>query len=182
MEVWKDIEGYEGLYQVSSEGRVKSVPRKGTYGRILKPRICSNYECVCLYGTSKRNVLVHRLVAKAFVPNPESKREVNHRNGIKTDNKAVNLEWVTPKENISHAHKAGLFDESLNKHRKAVIATNISTGETRIYESQLAAATDLGIKQSTISKMIRKGMAGKRTGYCFRSLEGDNDAEKVSEH
>lgn len=119
MEEWKDISGYEGRYQVSSMGRVKSLARvshreyQGDLPVSEKILSASNngYGYLRLGLTKECKVtsrVVHRLVAKAFVPNPENKPEVNHINGIKTDNRAVNLEWCTKSENQAHSHKIGL--------------------------------------------------------------------------
>ena len=118
-EQWRDIAGYEGKYLVSSEGRIKSVDRVTRYsdgrtalipGKALKPFHNHGYLRVNLSRENKRkNMLVHRIVAEAFVPNPNGKPEVNHINGDKTDNKAANLEWVTGSENMKHAYKNGLL-------------------------------------------------------------------------
>lgn len=121
-EVWKDIKGYEGLYQVSNLGRIKSLPRKRTIKteRILSPKFNKGgYLEVALCKNSKYKMCrVHRLVASAFIQNPENKREVNHIDGNKLNNKADNLEWVTPSENIRHAFKTGLIQLSeLQKNR-----------------------------------------------------------------
>ena len=120
-EIWKDIKGYEGIYQVSSEGRVRSLDRIDNNnhplkGVILKPYISnSGYLLVGLYKQQKRDrKLLHRLVAEAFIPNPDNKPEIDHINTIKTDNTVwlnedgsvnydkTNLRWTTRKENINN--------------------------------------------------------------------------------
>lgn len=113
-EVWKDIQGYEGYYQVSNHGRVMSMARtivttKGTkceyQKRIKAPALDQKgYNRICLTKNSKpKTFKVHRLVADLFIGNPEQKPHVNHINGNKKDNHYSNLEWVTNRENVSHA-------------------------------------------------------------------------------
>lgn len=105
-EIWKDIEGYEGLYQVSDYGRVKSLGNsKIKKDKILKPTtLKTGYLLVCLSKDGKGKLYyVHRLVAQAFVPNddPEHKTEANHINEIKTDCRASNINWLDHKRNIN---------------------------------------------------------------------------------
>lgn len=110
-EVWKDIIGYEGLYQVSNFGNVKSLGNNFTRKeRLLKLSPQSKgYLTVVLQKNGKRKTtLVHRLVAEYFIPNLDKKLQVNHINGIKTDNRVENLEWVSHRENLDHAIKNNL--------------------------------------------------------------------------
>ncbi len=118
-EIWKDINEYEGLYQVSNFGRVKSLTREckhplgGTRKvneRIMKPEKGKwGYLRVHLNKNGKgERHLIHRLVVRAFIPNPGNKPEVNHINGNKQNNHVDNLEWCTSKENIQHAIRLGL--------------------------------------------------------------------------
>lgn len=121
-EKWKDIKGYEGLYQVSDLGRVRSLDREDRLGRFKLGKIkapCDNgrgYLCVNLKKDSKqKNKSVHRLVAEAFLPNPDNLPEINHKDGNKANNQVSNLEWCTRSENAKHAFKTGL-----NKQLKGV--------------------------------------------------------------
>jgi len=108
---WKEIEGYEGFYEVSDQGQVRRVGKAtgAVQGRILKLKAgTSGYPIVHLSKENKvRTHMVHRLVAKAFLPN--RKEQVNHINGDKLDNRAENLEWVTQSENMRHAVATGLW-------------------------------------------------------------------------
>ena len=116
--MWKDVKGYEGLYQVSNSGKVKSLPKEHRYGikseKILKPRIHKKcgYARVALCKNGKvKDFRMGRLIAMTFIPNPNNKEQVNHINGIKSDDRVCNLEWSTPKENSQHA-----WDNGLSKH------------------------------------------------------------------
>lgn len=112
MEIWKDIKGYEGLYQISNYGNVKSLERviednKGSYikkEKILTPTINNRgYYHIGLRNNSKtKYYYVHRLVAEAFIPNPNNYPIINHKDEDKTNNKVDNLEWCTPKYNANY--------------------------------------------------------------------------------
>jgi hypothetical protein len=153
-EIWKPIPGYEGRYEVSNLGRVLSV-RTDSF---LKPNVMNHgYVCVHLYSGGKQSRVVktiHQLVAQAFIPNPQGYREVNHRNFLKRDNCAENLEWVTRKENVAHALAAG----RRVRPEKRVIGINLRTKETVRFESQIAAEIALRGKQTGgISGAMKRG-------------------------
>ena len=153
-EEWKAIPGYEGRYEISNIGRVLSK----TTNRFLKPNLMNHgYVCVHLYsgGRNTRTIkTLHQLVAQAFVPNPNGYTEVNHKNFLKRDNRAENLEWVTRKENVQHALAAGrrVYPE------KRVRGINLRTKEIVTFESQIAAEKALRGKQTGgISGAMKRG-------------------------
>lgn len=177
-EVWKDIKGYEGYYQISNTGRVKSLKRiilksdgrrQFVIEKILKPwGNKDRYSQVSLKINKKRFCpLIHRLVAEAFIPNPDNKKEVNHKHGIKKDNRVSQLEWNTPSENQKHAFKKGLqinatgFD---NPRSKTILV--IKNGYRQIFGSMGEAARVLNIKKTGISNCI-KGNKKTHGGYKF---------------
>lgn len=119
-EIWKDIPEYEGVYQVSNLGRIRSLDREITYanrktglykGRIMKLKM-SKYGYVVFHfsvDNKKKAISVHRLVAETFIPNPDNKPCVNHIDCNRANNKVSNLEWCTHKENVQHSIKCGTF-------------------------------------------------------------------------
>lgn len=127
-EEWLPVVGFEGIYEISNIGRVKRCRRsqiyttsRGTHNRIFSERLMKlsegEYVTVCLTKDGTFSYPgVHRLVAQAFIPNPENKPEVNHKDGNKHNNNVTNLEWVTSKENIQHAIQTGLSDRSKYKY------------------------------------------------------------------
>lgn len=126
-EVWKEVPGYEGVYQISNLGRVKHLEEKQIRSngrvlceftipeRILKPYRTGKRDGYMTVSIRKKNLKVHRLVAEAFCPNPECKPEVNHIDGDKSNNAANNLEWVTTLENSQHAWKNHLVPAGENR-------------------------------------------------------------------
>ena len=164
-EIWKDIENYEGVYQVSALGRVKSSYTnsilKGckTSNGYLRVDLCKNG----IASTKK----IHRLVAQAFIPNTENKPEVNHIDENKTNNMVSNLEWMTSKENCNH----GTRNERMAKTRGIpIIATNITTGESQEFYGTAECARQLGLHQPNITAAL-KGRLTQTGGYTFKCKE-----------
>lgn len=116
-ETWKDIQGYEGLYQISNKGNIKSFPRKGAKGGMLKPSIDKNgYLCIGLNKNAKRKTCkIHRLVAAAFIPNIDNLPEVNHKDEDKTNNFVENLEWCEHDYNSRYGTRGTRIGQALSK-------------------------------------------------------------------
>lgn len=138
-EIWVDVVGFEGHYLVSNLGNIKSNKsyRKNTQGRLIKQTIRSNscqYKYVKLYLNNKQYCdAVHRIVARAFIPNPLNKPQVNHIDGNKHNNHSNNLEWVTVSENHKHAFRTGLRDNE--KLRKSMIGRKFKSSSNYRYVS-----------------------------------------------
>ena len=174
-EIWKDIDGYEGLYQISNLGRVKSLKYhnnkfKLTVSRekILKPCIHSNYYCVILTkNKNHKNYSVHRLVAQAFIPNPKNLPCVNHKDENKLNNEVSNLEWCTYKYNSNYgigAEKAKTIAKiNIINNSKAVQC--VETGV--IYKSAAEAERLTGIRASSISQ-ARNGKYKTAGGFHWK--------------
>lgn len=197
METWKDIAGYEGLYQVSDFGKVRSASHicrgKRIHGILRKLHVNArtgySYAVLCKNGIRK-NYAVHRLVASAFVPNPTGEKTVNHKNEIKTDNRAENLEWMSLADNLrygTHVQRAtankpdmrgeknprfGRFGKDAIAHKGRVIGIS-KTDPDMIVEFDTAADAARGLKISTgqLCDAIN-GKAKSCGGYYWRRLDG----------
>lgn len=178
-EIWKDIKDFEGLYQISNLGNIKSLERKvnGKLGSVRtlpeKHMIPTNngrgYLVICLHKYGKRyDRKIHRLVAEAFIPNPDNLPTVNHIDGNKMNNCVDNLEWNTIQENCRHRQDNGLgnIEAATIAKYKPIMSINIKTGETDTYSSLKEAANTLNCTIKGISKVLR-GECKTHKGYRF---------------
>ena len=176
-EVWEDIEGYEGKYQISDKGRVRSLDRyvRNKYGvRLAKGRMVAisydtaGYPKVTLHKEGKRKTkLVHRLVMENFTNEPFNET-VNHKDGVKTNNDITNLEWCTYQENTLHAYSVGLMTPRVpiqgercgkknHSGSKPVVQYTVKGDLVKEYPSMRQAQRETGIHTSSIGKSVRKG-------------------------
>ena len=158
-EIYRDIPGYEGLYQVSNLGNVKSVRNNKVLSQTNHKE---GYKLVSVSVNSKHKELtVHRLVALAFIQNPKGYRDVNHKDGNKSNNVLENLEWVSHSENIKHSY------EVLKQKRNSKPVRCIDTGE--IYDSCKDASTKTGINVGSINHVVN-GLAKRAGGMIWERL------------
>lgn len=168
-EIWKEIEGYEGLYEVSNQGRVRSLDRwaknsasgsvRLSKGRVLKSHTISNgYHHVILYKEGeKKDKMIHRLVAEAFIPNPDNKPKIDHINTDKTDNRVENLRWCTQKENCNNPI-------SLEKISQPVAQYTLDGELIAVYPSVIEASRQTGGNNVSIHKCCNGGYFDKSRG------------------
>lgn len=192
-EIWKPIKDFEGLYEVSTLGNVRSIDRTIKSwnghkdidvlfkGKILKQHITRGYMAVGLCKNGKmQNIQVHRLVAKTFIPNLNNKPQVNHIDGNKHNNKVENLEWCSSSENVKHSYRIGLRvikDKQKEQMRKVglqcgkkVIQKDKLGNIVKIFDSGSQASRELGISQPTIS-LYCLGKIKNPYGYHFEYMK-----------
>jgi hypothetical protein len=173
-EIWKDIEGYEGFYQVSNLGRVRSVERRLNDGRIYGGRILCQKQVKNGYmqvhvskGNTGKYLSVHRLVAKAFVQGYFDGAEVNHRDEDKTNNRADNLEWCSPSYNTQY----GNSNTTMVEQRRLEVVMMSEDGSTiREFPSLREAARSSGVSAAHICQVC-KGERNKAGGYRWKYKE-----------
>jgi hypothetical protein len=187
-EEWRDVVGYEGEYEVSNLGRVRRLPktivdscRGGKRRRFSKAKIIKRTISKTGYYTvalGKRNVKLHRVIAEAFIPNPEGKETVNHINGDKLDNRSCNLEWATQSEQELHKYRvlgckpAGFSKEYMENHKRKIEC--VETGV--VYES--AAEVGRQLRKGADTSCIVAVCKGRKYhltawGYHWRYADGN---------
>ena len=195
LEIWKPVVGYENYYEVSSIGRVRSLPREVKFingstrklnGKILKPMVSQyGYEYVMLaYNGKQTSKFIHRIVAETFLCKSDDSSEVNHIDGDKHNNHVDNLDWVTHKQNIQHSFAIGLHKIPPSEHMRQIgkIGNKISTDRASMpvlcvtdniaFVSQRAADRYYGYRLGSVRDVISK-RHGKFKGKLFRKLSDD---------
>lgn len=181
LEIWKDILGYEGYYQVSNFGRVRSLTRSEVIpylettrvrkrnGRICAPRFNRHYFQITLSRDGrKEQPPIHRLVAQAFIPNPDGKPQVNHIDGNKTNNAWTNLEWCTAQENAQHAIIVLGIDKSGGRQKTCKAITARNSAETLVFDS-IRHAERAGFVRHMIKACLR-GTYSQHRGYIWTDV------------
>ncbi|MDC6267239.1 NUMOD4 domain-containing protein [Lysinibacillus fusiformis] len=163
---WRDIPDYEGIYEASTDGQIRTKEGKTTYSslhgkrvwksRVLKQKVNKKDNCcrVSLWKDKKEKTwLVHRLIAVTFLDKPDGKDYINHIDGNRLNNQIINLEWCDHTENNNHA-----FDNDLIGTGRKIVLVNKETKECHYFRSHSRASQFLGLRDTYISNQIEKGI------------------------
>lgn len=177
-EIWKNIDGFEDKYKISNLGNIYSIKR----AKILKQyKNAYGYFSTVLSNKKTKSVIVHRLVAIAFIPNPENKPCINHKNGVKTDNRIENLEWCTHKENNLHAYKNKLKIPSIYKIHKGGEETIIQLDLDGCFINEWNSITDICNFYKKNSSHIHRALKNKSIAYGYMWKYGVTKKKKIQE-
>ena len=187
-EMWKDIKGFEDRYQISSEGRVRSLARKfidnsgrwqNIKERILKLKTDKDgYKVIGIRDDSgkQKYFRVHRLVCEAFIPNPDDKPQVNHIDEDKSNNRICNLEWCTCTENNNHGTRTARAIKNTAKALSKMVGQYTLDGElVKVFQSTHEAERQTGFNHQNISA-VANGKSQTAYNYIWRYISGENDA------
>lgn len=179
METWREVDGFGGLYEVSDLGNVRSVDRRTRDGRFWKGRSLGKYTAGSGYKSVVLSVdgvyhreYIHRLVAKAFIPNPYGKPEVNHIDGDKTNNCVGNLEWVTKSENGLHSYRVLGRKPSCNGKGKP-------SGRRKLTDSQVAFIRQSKESNKALARKFCVSDAVIRSVRAWKTYKVDRDGNSV---
>lgn len=176
-EIWKDVKGYEGIYAISSYGRCKSLQAKLGYGRmedkdgIMKIENIKHHNGYCTIKLTvnkiKKTARIHRLVAEAFIPNPNNYPFINHIDGNKLNNNVENLEWCNHQQNMEHASKHKLINQGIKRKIKQLTLDNV---EIKIFNSIREASKETNVNRDSISLCL-KGIQHKAGNYKWEYVD-----------
>lgn len=177
-EIWKDVVGFEGKYQVSNLGNVRSLYKRSYLKLLKKGKTPNGYLTAALYKDNKMcHKIINKLVAEAFIPNPKNLPQTNHKNEIKTDNRVSNLEWCTAKYNTNYGNRNKKISKkvraTLTKLRSRPVRC-IETGE--VFISMRCAARHINDHEGTISNICNhKPSFLTAGGYHWEYADGEID-------
>lgn len=164
-EIWKDISGYNGVYQISNLGRVRSCEGKSGDYSIRAPRFCGKgYRSITLHDSGKRRYfLIHRLVAEAFLENPHGFPQVNHKDGNKQNNCVNNLEWCTNSENMNHA-----YANLLTRRARPILQFDKQGNFIKKWDSSSEFSRFIGVKNNSCISDVCNGKRKSAYGYIWK--------------
>ena len=188
-EIWKDVVGYEGLYQVSNLGRIKSFRGKRSKDGIMSLGENHGYKVILVpNGKSRKMLLVHRLVAQAFIPNPENKPDIDHINGDRQDNRVENLRWCTPLENMNNPITRQRISEAVQGEKNPFYGhKHNSKSKNKMSQSRLGRFSGVenpfyGRKHSEETKQIMSKKKKERGGIPIIQMSKEGEIIKIWEH